>query len=246
MFENENRLGMAFPGNPNHGQYLKNDATGWTCNFENTKKLLDDFGLSVKINPHTSCVAPLGTCFWFRPKVLEKLMNGFDGKGWNYKDFPAEPTGKVDGLILHAIERSYAYFAQDAGFYPVYLYNDKYAAIDLTNLEFQTYYGEAMRAWSDALVLNSIGPIKFQTVYGRPWTEVSDDEIIRDYSTNPLIRKFANGIPYVGRIGNQIGIKESVKLLASAIKRRFPIFWKLLWPIRKTGKLIWKIYKKIK
>ncbi len=247
MFEKENCLGMAFPGNPNHGQYLKDDATGWTCNFENTKKLFDNFGLNVKINPHTSCVAPLGTCFWFRPKTLEKLMSGVDGNGWNYTDFPEEPTGVNDGNILHAIERAYAYFAQGAGFYPVYLYNDKYAAIDLTNLEFQTYYGEAMRAWSDALVLDSIDDSrKFQKIYGRPWTEISDDEIIRDYSNNPIIRKFAGGIPCYSRVGSPVGIKESTKLLASAIKRRFPIFWKLLWPVRKIGKLMWKIYKRIK
>jgi rhamnosyltransferase len=246
MFEKEPFLGMAFPGYPNHSGYLKHDATGWTGNFENTEKLFKDFGVDVKINPHTLCVAPLGTCFWFRPKTLEKLMKGLDGNGWKYTDFPAEPTGKDDGLILHAIERSYAYFAQDAGFYPVFLYNDKYAAIDLTNLEFMTYYGEAMRSWCDAFALDSVGYRKFEDVYGRPWTEISDDEIIRDYSNNPIIRKFANAPRCSNKIESPLGIKESVKLLANAMRRRFPIFWKLLWPAKKTGRLMWKIYKRIK
>ena len=189
MFEKEPFLGMAFPGYPNHGGYLKHDATGWTENFENTKKLLQNFGIDVKINPHTLCVAPLGTCFWFRPKTLEKLMKGFDGNGWSYTDFPAEPTGKDDGLILHAIERSYAYFAQDAGYYPVFLYNDKYASIDLTNLEFQSYYGDSMRAWCDALVLNSIGFRKFIDVYGRNADQLTDYEIIRDYGNYDKTRQ---------------------------------------------------------
>lgn len=189
MFEKEPFLGMAFPGYPNHGGYIKHDATGWTGNFENTKKLLQDFGIDVKINPHTLCVAPLGTCFWFRPKTLEKLMKGFDGNGWSYTDFPAEPTGKDDGLILHAIERSYAYFAQDAGYYPVFLYNDKYASIDLTNLEFQSYYGDSMRAWCDALVCNSIGIRKFIDVYGRNADQLTDYEIIRDYGNYDKTRQ---------------------------------------------------------
>lgn len=252
MFEKETCLGMAFPGNPNHGQYLKNDATGWAGNFDNTKKLLQDFGVDVKINPKTLCVAPLGTCFWFRPKSLEKLMNGFDGNGWSYTDFPAEPTGKDDCLILHAIKRAYAYFAQDAGFYPVYLYNDKYAAIDLTNLEFQTYYGEAMRAWCDAFVLDSLGYRKFQDIYGHPWTEIADEEIIRDYSNNSLIRNLELLLLQKNQEINQIinfehsSLKYSLKIFLANFSRRFPAFWKLLWPARKSGKLMWKIYKKIK
>lgn len=249
MFEKEKCLGMAFPGNPNHGQYLKNDATGWTCNFENSKKLFDDFGLSVKINPHTACVAPLGTCFWFRPETLEKLLDGYDGNGWSYTDFPAEPTGKDDGTILHAIERAYAYFAQDAGFYPVYLYNDKYAAIDLTNLEFQTYYGEAMRAWCDALVMDSISPRKLKDIYGRPWNEISDDEIIRDYSNNPVIRNLESLLIQKNQTINlehSKSLKYPLKIFLTNFKQKFPLFWKLLWPARKTGKLMWKIYKRTK
>ena len=249
LFEKEPFLGMAFPGYPNHADYLKHDGTGWTGNFENTKKLLQDFGIDVKINPKTLCVAPLGTCFWFRPKTLEKLMNGLDGNGWSYTDFPAEPTGKDDGLILHAIERAYAYFAQDAGFYPVYLYNDKYAAIDLTNLEFLTYYGEAMRAWCDAFALDSIGYRKFQDAYGRPWNEISDDEIIRDYSNNPLIRKLYSSLEQKNQtinLGHSKSLKYPLKVFLRNFKQRFPIFWKLLWPVRKTGKLMWKIYKKIR
>ena len=246
MFEKEPFLGMAFPGYPNHSGYMKHDATGWTGNFENTKKLLQDFGVDVKINPHTLCVAPLGTCFWFRPKALEKLIKGSDGNGWDYTDFPDEPTGKDDGLILHAIERAYAYFAQDAGFYPVYLYNDKYAAIDLTNLEFQSYYGEAMRTWCDAFILDTIGFRKFQDIYGRPWTEISDDQIIRDYSNNPLVRNYESLLDKKNQIIDLVHSdpKYSLEVFLTVCMQQFPLSWKLLWPVRKTGKIIMESFYK--
>ena len=98
----------------------------------------------------------MGTCFWFRPQALKKLFQGYENKGWSYHDFPREPN-RYDQTILHIIERSYAYFAQDAGFYPVYLYNDEYARIELTNLEFNKTGSADMRFWMNALVMNAVG-----------------------------------------------------------------------------------------
>ena len=142
VFENEERLGIAFPSYPNHGVYSHSIGTGWGKSYNITQKLLNDFKINVKINEHSLCVSPLGTCFWFRPRVLEKLFSGYDGNGWSCCDFPKEPT-HTDGTILHAIERSYAYFAQDSGYYPVFLYNDKSAEIELTNLEYsRSFYIE--------------------------------------------------------------------------------------------------------
>ncbi len=155
-FVNEKNLGIAFPSPPNHQSYSYSIGNGWMGNFRNTQKLLSDFGIDVKINEHTLCVAPLGTCFWFRPGALKKLFAGYDGKGWEYEDFPTE-TDNCDRTILNSIEHSYAYFAQDAGYYPVYLYNSEFAAIELTNLEFFKSGSEEMREWTEKLALNSIG-----------------------------------------------------------------------------------------
>lgn len=155
-FESEPHLGIAFPSMPNHHQYAYNIGNGWLGNFHNTDKLLNDFGVKVKRNEHTLCVAPLGTCFWFRSKALEKLFAGYDGDGWRYEDFPYEPI-KNDKTILQAIERAYAYFAQDVGYYPAYIYNSEFTSIELTNLEFFKVGSGDMRAWVEKLAMQGIG-----------------------------------------------------------------------------------------
>ena len=155
LFEKESRLGIAFPPYPSHSVY-ETLGSGWTGNFENTKKILEAFDINVKIHDHSLCIAPLGTCFWFRPDALKKLFAGYSGDGWKYGDFPKEPNN-IDHTILHAIERAYAYFAQDAGYYPAFLHNDKYAQIEFTTLEFYKTGSQNMRQWMDFLVMKSLG-----------------------------------------------------------------------------------------
>ena len=156
LFERETRLGIAFPAYPNHSVYAQTIGNGWAGNYWNTQRILKDFDVNVKINEHTLCVAPLGTCFWFRPRALDKVFRGYRGDGWSYCDFPREPN-RYDQTLLHALERSYAYFAQDAGYYPVYLYNDRYTEIELTSLEFNKTGSADMRRWMDILTMNAIG-----------------------------------------------------------------------------------------
>lgn len=214
LFDSEPRLGIAFPSAPNHGPYSMNIGTGWTGNYNNAKKLLDKFGINPKINEHTLCVAPLGTCFWFRPKALAKLFKGIDGKGWKYSDFPSEPN-RYDETILHAIERVYAYFAQDAGYYPVYLYNDKFAEIELTNLEFNKSGSADMRMWVERLANKAIN-------YGG---DIASDNLIE------------NTIYYEDQNVNY-GVKRSMVHLATALRYKFPRLWKLMLPFRRLGQKI--------
>ncbi|MCI8479247.1 MAG: rhamnan synthesis protein F [Oscillospiraceae bacterium] len=220
LFGQEEKLGIAFPAPPNHSGYAYNIGNGWTGNFPNTQKLLKDFGLNVKINEHTLCVAPLGTCFWFRPQALQKLFAGYGGKGWSYKDFPREPN-RSDQTLLHAIERAYAYFAQDAGFYPVYLYNDKYAQIEFTNLEFDKAGSTEMRAWVDALAMDAIGYKKLEDTFGKPAEAVTVQDIMPYYDPN-----------------RNYGVKESLRHLALALRYRYPRFWALMLPVRRLGQKI--------
>ncbi len=220
MFEKEERLGIAFPSYPNHSGYAYNIGTGWTGNFGNTKKLLDDFKVNVKINEHTLCVAPLGTCFWFRPQALKKLFTGLNGNGWSYKDFPREPN-RTDQTVLHAIERSYAYFAQDAGYYSVYLYNDKYTEIELTNLEFNKTGSTEMRAWVDALAMDAVGYKKIEETFNKPVDEITPAEVIQHYDQN---------INY--------GVKRSLVHLAFALRCKYPRLWAAILPIRRITQKI--------
>lgn len=208
-FENEKQLGIAFPSMPNHHQYAYNIGNGWIGNFYNTDNLLNDFGVKAKRNEHTLCVAPFGTCFWFRSRALEKLFAGYDGNGWHYEDFPCEPN-RYDQTILHAIERAYAYFAQDAGYYPVYLYNSEFAAIELTNLEFFKVGSGDMRAWVERLALEGIG--------------------YAPEANGQLVPMYDQKVNY--------GIKQSLLHLAYAIRCKYPKFWAVLLPVRRLGQKI--------
>ena len=156
MFDEEKRLGIAFPSAPNHGNYAYGLGTGWCGNFANTEALLNEFGVKSKIDERTLCVCPLGGCFWFRADALKKLFAGLHGDGWHYEDFPAE-SNQNDATLLQAIERSYAYFAQSMGYYPVYIYNSRYARIELTNLEFVKTGSSEMRGWMNEIVAHAIG-----------------------------------------------------------------------------------------
>lgn len=215
LFIKEPFLGIAFPSPPNHSVYAEGIGDGWSGNYENTKKLLDILHINVKLTNHALCVAPLGTCFWFRPKALVKIFNGLTGNGWRYEDFPIEPN-KVDHTILHAIERSYAYCAQDAGYYPVYIYNDKFAQIELTNLEFNKSGSTSMRAWCDIIAMQGIGMLDRKNV--------NEQELINRY------------IPL-----KNYGIRKSLVFLAIALRCRFPMAWALMKPARLLGKKLLNI-----
>lgn len=219
LFEKEPNLGIAFPPYPTHNEY-SGLATGWVMNYELTRKLLDEYNVKVKTDPRTLCVAPLGTNFWFRSKALQKMFE----IDWKYSDFPQEPN-RNDGTILHAIERSFAYFAQDVGYYPVYILNDVYSRIELTNLEIEKVGSLQMYRWIEceamAIINNNI-----QAENNVVYTAGNQEEAA-------LIA--AN---------SGIGIKGSLKLLSNAVHNRFPLIWKLAMPFRWLLKKILKINTK--
>lgn len=212
-FRKEPFLGMAFPSAPNHSYLANSIGDAWTGNYANTQKLLEAFEIKNRIKEHTLCVAPLGTCFWFRTKALGVLFAGVGGNGWSYSDFPSEPN-KNDNTLLHAIERSYAYFAQDVGYYPVYLYSDKYTEIELTSLEFNKSGATLMRAWNEALATQSANGNKIGN------EQLTDQNVLTQYAN----------VNY--------GIKQSLLHLALALRCRYPIFWQCLLPVRRMGQKI--------
>lgn len=131
LFKSNERLGMAVPPAPMHGEYAQMYGQNWGGNYDNTKKLCEKLGLNVSISELDSPIAPYGSVFWFRPRAMRKL---FEHK-WKYSDFPEEPL-PIDGTISHAIERSYSFVAQDAGFYSAVVMSDLFERIAYTNLNF--------------------------------------------------------------------------------------------------------------
>jgi lipopolysaccharide biosynthesis protein len=132
-FSENERLGIAMPPEPNHALYDSAFADLWTNpqNLDNTQKLLYDLGCTVKLTRNQHPIFPVGGMFWCRPVALAKMFN----HDWKYSDFPLEPIN-TDGTLLHAIERSYSYVAQDAGYYSEIIMNNKFAALEYENLKY--------------------------------------------------------------------------------------------------------------
>lgn len=128
-FDKNPRLGMLMPPPPNHGDYYITLAWEWGENYKNTKKLAEKLGITVPICEEKEPIAPLGTMFWFRPKAMKLLFD----QNWQYEDFPKEPN-RTDGTLLHAVERIYSYTVQQEGYYPAWVFSDKGASIEITNL----------------------------------------------------------------------------------------------------------------
>lgn len=140
-FLKEPRLGIMSPPGPNHGPYFAGIGNEWTNNFDNTVDLAKKLGIKVPIDAEKEPLAPLGTFFWFRPKAFEPLY-AYD---WKYEDFPEEPN-KIDGTILHAVERIYPLAVQQAGYYPAIQMVDTFAGIEVTNLQYFTReYNKVLR-----------------------------------------------------------------------------------------------------
>lgn len=137
LFENNHHLGILCPPKPLHGPYVLGLLLDWEMNYANTEKLLSDLEIKVPMDQYKLPIAPHGSCFWFRTDAVRKLFE-YD---WKYEDFPEEPL-PVDGTISHAIERCYAYVAQDAGFYTAVAMSDQYARIEYTTLmHYATTFG---------------------------------------------------------------------------------------------------------
>lgn len=132
LFESNPRLGIAMPTPPNHADYFPGYTFPWGPNFDGTKKLLEDLGFSVPLDVMKEPVAPMGTMFWFRPQAFHGLLD----REWKYTDFPPEPN-KVDGSMLHFVERAYGYVPQGNGFYSAYIFSDRFARIEITNLSYE-------------------------------------------------------------------------------------------------------------
>jgi lipopolysaccharide biosynthesis protein len=131
LFDENPRLGMLVPPPPGFADYYFTFGNSWGQNYPVTHALIDKLGIKVPISPDKEPIAPLGTMFWFRPAALKQLFE----RGWKYSDFPKEPNPQ-DGTLLHAIERSYPFVAQQAGYYSAWVLADTFARLHINDMNF--------------------------------------------------------------------------------------------------------------
>lgn len=131
LFVENPRLGLLSPPAPNHAEFYGNLGREWGENYDITVEFLKDLKIEINVDKGKAPIAPYGTMFWFRPKAMKKLLE----KTWKYEDFPKEPN-KIDGTLLHAIERAYPFVVQEAGFYSANVLNEDFTRVEMTNLGF--------------------------------------------------------------------------------------------------------------
>ena len=153
-FDNNPRLGMLMPPPPNHGDYYFTLGMEWGDNFDITKKLADELGLTIPFSKEKEPISPLGTMFWVRPQAMKRLFD----VDWNYEDFPKEPNN-FDGTLLHAIERIYGLVVQQEGYYPAWVFCDKGASMEITNLNYM------IRSLNNTMFYEGIGAGNFEKVH---------------------------------------------------------------------------------
>lgn len=129
-FEENPRLGILGPPMVYNGEYFMAAARGQAGNYENMVKLIKTLDLHVNVDMSKVPPSAYGDMFWFRPGALRKAIS----HGFTYDDFDIKY--QQDFTLLHAIERSYGYMAQDSGYYYADVINTDDARSDLMNYQY--------------------------------------------------------------------------------------------------------------
>ena len=121
LFNENKRLGVLVPPFPMGTHQRTSYVNIWYDNFPLTLGLTERMSLRCDLNLEKPPIT-IGTVFWARVSALKKLFE----IEWKYDDFDEEPL-KNDGTLSHAIERVFAYVAQDAGYQTGWVMADSYA-----------------------------------------------------------------------------------------------------------------------
>ena len=146
-FADNPRLGILSPPEPNHSTFFTTIGFEWGPNYNVTRKP----GQRAGAYGAYECAGAAGSSAWHHVLVPPKGHEPLYDRNWEYKDFPPEPN-KIDGTLLHAIERIYPFVVQQSGYYPAIGMTDRFAAIEYQNLR---HY---VRGYNQVLVNNGIGP----------------------------------------------------------------------------------------
>jgi rhamnosyltransferase len=173
-FENEPRLGLLVPPEPNHSYYFFSLGDEWSWNYDNSRILAERLGLTAPMAENKRVVAPLGSYFWFRSAALAAhFANEMD-----YADFPEEPLPE-DGSISHALERIYPFVAQQAGFYPAVVMADELARLEHTNLRhYVSQYNQSAFEYSIRGPFTLMNAVINQKMYDAPkWVGIAGERL---------------------------------------------------------------------
>lgn len=129
MFFDNPRVGLAIP--PAIHVHYSTLGHGWFTNRSRTESVANHIGINVRFDRDTP-IAPFGCMFWFRPAALHKLF----AYPWKWHDFEHDQHYR-DGDLSHAIERVYAYVAQDAKYLTQTIAALDQAARNYVRLEFK-------------------------------------------------------------------------------------------------------------
>ena len=122
-FLTHTQVGVLVPPEPIGEHIYAYYHNSWDHDFEPMLELQKEFNLECNLNPRKAPIT-IGTILWARTASLKKMFE----KKWEYIDFPGEPFPD-DGSISHAIERSFGFFAQDAGYFTGTIMTAEYATI---------------------------------------------------------------------------------------------------------------------
>ncbi len=117
-FEENERLGMLVPPVPNHGILFEKQADGWQNSFEEVSRFLNNNGTHVSCKKQEAPQAPFGGSFWLRTKAFPRLS----GKSVDVRD--------------NIFRMALVYLVQEQGYYSGICYNNEFAAIETTNLDY--------------------------------------------------------------------------------------------------------------
>ena len=158
-FAHNKRLGLLTPPPPQFAEYYPTiSGYGWGINYEGCVEFAKKYGIKQKIDKNKAPIAPFGTIFWFRTKSLKKLFE----INLQYEDFLQEPAG-TDGTLMHVIERMYAYVVQHHGYYPAWIFTEKFAKLQITNLQY-------MLTQLNIEIFKHTGPNMFSVVRKKVWS----------------------------------------------------------------------------
>lgn len=125
LFEKNSNIGLLIPPEPSSETWEIWGKELWRNSFEITKSICMELGLNCNINAKIPPIT-IGTAFWCKVIALKKLFE----RNWEYEDFDDEPLPS-DGTLSHAIERVFAYVAQDAGYDTGTVMRESYAVKQL-------------------------------------------------------------------------------------------------------------------
>lgn len=150
-FEGNSRLGVLLPPeslSDNFSFFFKNT---WDKDFNLMQLLAKKLGLKCNLDEDKKPIS-LGTVFWAKVDSIKKLLE-FE---WKYEDFDDEPMAS-DGTISHAIERCFAYVAQDAGYDTGIVMTDRFAGNRMDY--FQEIMTSAFRRMEESLDICTVNQL---------------------------------------------------------------------------------------